>query len=288
MKKATFVIVILSLTLAGSVLFLWTSSRASDQGAAAVEGEEFPSLPASQAEEVRAPISQSAKADQSASASSIGGATIRQVVVSTKDLSQRGASNLALSVEEARWLAQNGYPSAWEIQNLDVLDWKAVRAAAFRGDEVAQNLLAEQLLAAGDVEAAAAMFGNPRGIDSIYAMVRSSELEATLGRFPRAEDNYRQFMLHAEYARLMGDHQIDRVIQRVLPSTVDRRALQQEALRSLPDFARSRFDLAARTNLPAPRPAIRPNQEQWQQIQPGVSQVVTIHLPSPYARPSGR
>lgn len=214
-------------------------------------------------------------------------AVTRQVVVPFEELSERSAANVALSEDEARWLRQNGYPSHWELHNLQSLDWQAIEAAAYRGDEVAQNLLAERLLAEGDVERAAAMFGNPRGMPSAYAMLRSSELQARLGRFPRVEDNYRQFMLHAEYARLMGDHQVDAVIQSVLPSTVDRQALQRAALRSLPDFARSQFDTAARTGLPPPHPSTRPNQDQWRQVRSGASQALTVQIRSPYMRPPG-
>jgi len=68
---------------------------------------------------------------------------------SEEDLAERTASDFALSVEEALWLTKNGYPSAWELQNLDLLDWNAVQAAAWRDDAVARNLLAEQFLANG-------------------------------------------------------------------------------------------------------------------------------------------
>lgn len=207
----------------------------------------------------------------------------REVAITTEALSKPTASHLAFSVEEARWLSANGYPSAWELEHLNLLDWEAVRAAAFRGDEVAQNLLAERLVSEGRIEEAAAMFGNPRGMDSIYALLRSAELEASLSRYPRPEDNYRLFMLYAEYARLMGDHQVDRVIDRVLPPNVDRQALQREALRSLPDFARSQFDLAARTQLPPPRPSTRPNLDRWQEAASGTAPIITVEVPSPYA-----
>jgi len=212
----------------------------------------------------------------------------REVAIPVEALSKPSAIHLALSEEEARWLYANGYPSAWELEHLNLLDWEAVRAAAFRGDEVAQNLLAERLVHEGRIEEAAALFGNPRGMDSIYALVRSAELEASLSRYPRPEDNYRLFMLYAEYARLMGDHQIDRVIDRVLPPNINRQALQGEALRSLPDFVRSQFDLAARTNLPPPRPSTRPNLDRWQAATSGSASIITVEVPSPYAIRPGR
>ena len=216
-----------------------------------------------------------------------GSVPARLVVVEQEQLSPRAAANLALSVEEALWLRQNGYPSAWELENLESLDWASIEVASGRGDEVAQNLKAERLVASGDVVLAAAMFGNPRGMDSPYALMRSAELQALEGRYGREEDNYTGFMLYAQFAMLMGDHQAEYVIRSVLPGTIHRQRLQASVLPSLPGFVLSRFDLAARTGLPPPRPSSRPNAEQWRQARIGTTPVVTVQLPSPYARRPG-
>lgn len=280
--------VFIAIIITASLVF-WTNGRESDRSKPIGETRDGLAMASPSDEVVSALVPERGDFGGTAHSSSAAGGAVRQVLVFKEDLAERTASNLALSVEEALWLTQFGYPSAWELQNLDLLDWSAVRTAASRGDTVAQSLLAEQLLAnGGDVRTAAMMFNSPNSLNSIYGMVRGAELLASLGRSPRVEDNYGLFMLYAEYARLMGDHQIDHVIDRVLPSTVNRLAFRHEVLRDLPGFVTSRFDIAARTGLPPPRPASRPNEEQWRQIrQGGTSQVVTVQLPSRFARQPG-
>jgi len=289
MKRIIVVIAIFGVMIVTTGLFLWTNSVAPSQSKTSGEGEDAAGVASPVVDAVLVPVPERVVTSEAARSPSAAGGAVRQVLVFKEDLAERTASNLALSVEEALWLTQFGYPSAWELQNLDLLDWSAVRTAASRGDTVAQSLLAEQLLAnGGDVRTAAMMFNSPNSLNSIYGMVRGAELLASLGRSPRVEDNYGLFMLYAEYARLMGDHQIDHVIDRVLPSTVNRLAFRHEVLRDLPGFVTSRFDIAARTGLPPPRPASRPNEEQWRQIrQGGTSQVVTVQLPSRFARQPG-
>lgn len=141
--------VFIAIIITASLVF-WTNGRESDRSKPIGETRDGLAMASPSDEVVSALVPERGDFGGTAHSSSVAGGAVRQVLVFEEDLAERTASDFALSVEEALWLTKNGYPSAWELQNLDLLDWNAVQAAAWRDDAVARNLLAEQFLANGD------------------------------------------------------------------------------------------------------------------------------------------
>lgn len=141
--------VFIAIIITASLVF-WTNGREPDRSKPVGETGDGLAMASPSDETVSAPVPERVDRGGPAPSASVAGGAVRQVLVFEEDLAERTASDFALSVEEALWLTKNGYPSAWELQNLDLLDWNAVQAAAWRDDAVARNLLAEQFLANGD------------------------------------------------------------------------------------------------------------------------------------------
>ncbi|SDD38769.1 hypothetical protein [Aquimonas voraii] len=218
----------------------------------------------------------------------------RELTKSLAEMSDRESLASALSVEEQAWLRARGYPAAWELENLDLLDWDAIRRAASQGDAIAQTLLAEQLLRSGDTERARAMFAVASSHGSLYAHMRASLLHALSvdpAHVMHPQDAYVVFRLATALAAQLGDQRAaDFAYAHTRHLTArERQSLDATVLRSLPEYHESwqrsmhqlgRPDLA---NL-----QMRPNRERWRPERRGEPPTLTVlQTPSRFRRPGG-
>lgn len=217
-----------------------------------------------------------------------------EVTKSLAEMSDRESLASALSAEEQAWLRARGYPTAWELENLDLLDWDAIRRAASQGDAIAQTLLAEQMLRSGDTERAQAMFGVASSHGSIYAKMQASLLDALSvdpAHVMHPQDAYVSFRLATALAAQLGDHRAaDFAYAHTRHLTGrERQSLDATVLRSLPAYHES----WQRSMIQLGRPDLanlqmRPNREQWLPQRRGEPPTLTVlQTPSRFRRPRG-
>jgi hypothetical protein len=196
-----------------------------------------------------------------------------------------------MSEEEQAWLTLFGYPSAWELENLDLLDWDAIERAHSLNNPITSVLLAERRLQGGGVVGARAMFDNASYRGSLYGLMQSALLDAQLvnpDKVALPQHAYVSFRLATALAEQLGDHRARAFADANLGhlTTRERASLDAETMRSLQSY----FETWQRDKVRQGKPqlaqaALRPNASEWRALRPDELPTVTVvQAPSRFLR----
>lgn len=172
---------------------------------------------------------------------------------------------VALSDEERRWLANNGFLTQARLDALQALGEAALlersREANDREAATALGLLRQ---ANGDTAGAIRALDRAARQGSLYALeqLAFSELQDSLSvpgiGIADQEAARVRFVARMEQARLMGDHRVDAYI-RSAASDLDLRRHADHILEQTTEYIRQMDEDAAIKGLPARKPDPRPN-----------------------------
>jgi|GEM_PF-4479193 len=286
MKKIAIATALLTLLGAGAYFVVAEGPRSTDASNVSLIGDAVGPLEPQASDRPEGVESVAEAVGQIGAPASVGDAS-QKVVKSIGELTDRASLTSALSAEEHAWLRTRGYPSAWELENLDALDWAAIDRLAAQGDPVATALRAERALRSGDTAAAGSLFGVAKSQGSVYAAMQTA-LQHALAVDPAhvmsPQDAYMSFRLATALATQLGDHRAIEFANAHLQhlTAQERQSLDAATLRSLPAYFESWQDVmnrSGRRDLTVTQP--RPNSEQWRAAQRGGQPSISIvQLPS--------
>ena len=212
---------------------------------------------------------------------------VEQAVATVTEVLESDPSLVALSVEEANWLRDHGYPTRAELAALSSYDVnELLEKSREHRDVKATTLLGLRRLQDGDARGAYFSLGYAADLGSLYAreQMAFAHLQLQTGytpgsdvRIPAADQV--MFVAYMETARILGDHRVDRYINQVA-GDLDRRKYSDDILIQTTEFMRQIGEDAATRGVRAPGPNPRPNQELWEKIEqnPGTGSIPVFRI----------
>lgn len=172
---------------------------------------------------------------------------------------------VALSEEERRWLADNGFLSKTRLDALQALGEAALlERAREANDREAATALGLLRQANGDTAGAILALDRAARQGSLYALeqLAFSELQDSLSvpgiGIADQEAARARFVARMEQARLMGDHRVDVYIDQQAPD-LDMQRHADAILQQTAEYIRQMDEDAAIKGIPARKPDPRPN-----------------------------
>lgn len=212
---------------------------------------------------------------------------VEQTVATVTEVLESDPSLVALSVEEANWLRDHGYPTRAELAALPSYDVnELLEKSREHRDAKATTLLGLRRLQDGDARGACSSLDFAARLGSIYAheQLAFAELQLHTGYTPGSEVRIPPafqviFVSRMETARILGDHRVDRYINQVA-GDLDRSIYADHILKQTTEFMRQIGEDAAIKGIRAPGPNPRPNQELWEQIEqrPGMGSMPVFRV----------
>lgn len=190
-------------------------------------------------------------------------------------LSAEHQSLIALSDAEAAWLDRNGYPSEAELIGIASADIKMLEASMRdRRDGKSAALVGKRRLQDGDLSGAISAFARGAELGSLYARqeLALAELMDSTG-LPRDalhetvdQASLTTFVAQMEVAQIMGDHRAKANIAR-FAGNFDWSTNSRAVLSQVVEFMRQHASDAAVRGVRATGPDLRPNEDEWLQLQ---------------------
>lgn len=212
---------------------------------------------------------------------------VKQSLATVTEVLESDPSLVALSLEEANWLRDNGYPTRSELAALSSYDVnELLEKSREHRDAKATTLLGLRRLQDGDARGAYSSLDFAARLGSLYAQeqLAFAGLQLQTGytpgsdvRIPAADQVL--FVARMETARILGDHRVDRYINQVARD-LDRSIYADHILKQTTEFMRQIGEDAAIKGVRAPGPNPRPNQELWEQIEqrPGMGSIPVFRV----------
>lgn len=206
-------------------------------------------------------------------------------LLSAEEISAMNPALVALSPEEARWLYRHGYPTQDELDALPATSHDELLRRARAGDVRALVLEGLKLEMEGDLSGAFATLSVAAQRGSLYAREKLGEVtlrEERLHAGSAQVGDFAQYHLYMQIAKVFGDHRVDAMIERTLPSNLSpelRRQLDESALASLPAQLQSIANDARLRGVPQPAPDPRPNVDIWAQLENGTLLEAPVYSP---------
>lgn len=194
-------------------------------------------------------------------------------------------SLIALSEAEAIWLDRNGYPTEAELNGIASADIQALEAAMRdRRDGKSAALVGTRRLQDGDLPGAISAFARGAELGSLYARqeLAFAELMDSTG-LPRDalhetvdQASLTMFVAQMEVAQIMGDHRAKANIARYA-GNFDWSTNSRAVLSQVVEFMRQHAADAAVRGVRATGPDLRPNEDEWLQLQVDQNARVVVH-----------
>lgn len=177
---------------------------------------------------------------------------------------------LALSEEEAAWLEDHAYPTPEELTLLGTFDEdELLNRLRDQRDIKAGVLLGLQLSERGELDRAGAVLNSAASSGALYAMelhaLTSLKIMEELGGGVATDADISIFVAQLEMARMLGDHNVDFLIDRYAPG-FDRERHSAHILTLVAEFMRQRGYDAQLRGIPSQGPDPRPNGFEWNEL----------------------
>jgi len=140
--------------------------------------------------------------------------------LAVRDVVRDGGRRIALSEDEARWLARHHYPTDKDLETVGSLDLRKTYEA-YR-DPMKATLYGKRLMDDGEYLGAAGLLERAAVYGSIYAYEEAAIAQFKLYAEQNAgmvtQQNKDVLMARLQVAKLLGDHRASVLIQELLPS----------------------------------------------------------------------
>ena len=194
------------------------------------------------------------------------------------------SSLLALSAEEAGWLARHDYPTPEEMNALRTYDLTALESAMRnRRDPKAAALVGHLRALRGDIDGAASAFGVGANLGSLYAWQQLALVgtqKATglpVTALAQADQGNLGIMVsQLEVARMLGDHRAQAMIDR-LAVNFDWDVYGKHVLTQTAIFMDQYGEYARATGARVVGPDPRPNAQLWEQLRTDPDAMVNVY-----------